>query len=536
MSEKFDIEELLREHLLDATEPSPPDLFAKIEAQVTGTGKPKRRSFLWFWFGTGLALITTGILFASYYGNERVNDRTALHEYSNETSGHDLSETASKNYSNERSTLNETDLLVDQSDSINGNEISNSHESSDNTTDAHANSLQTGSSDLEDKDKTNATNMLTASNNSDSGNKLNNTNGTANGDADANADPKNEDIKEPLNKPINNTTLQDQDIDPTQNQLANQIDNNNNNIENTNSENSENLVKNEGNDTNNLSNSTTIDTTLIDSHNADINNDSTLITEQNTTDSIPNPTEDLATEKDSIPTADITALPMAKPKTNSFGLLAYGGYLAFDQAVFKSYFRSGVLSESNFPSKGSEFALGVYYRLKNRFEFSMIGTYGQRHSNFNYDLMISESDFFDLYENDIEIPLENLDDPTSCNCFLAQDASLDYSIQTLGISFNASYDLIKKPKYSFGPLLAFGTVASTKFTNNGSSVIGFSPELKERFTGATLRMGLNFHYQITPRMQLGLAPSFNLQFAKQSNIYARKSQLLLVPLQLKWAL
>ena len=143
---------------------------------------------------------------------------------------------------------------------------------------------------------------------------------------------------------------------------------------------------------------------------------------------------------------------------------------------------------------GFQIGLGGFYRITDRFELSLNGNYGQRTTQFNYDLMISESDYFTLYQNDIAIPLENLDDPSTCNCFLAEDASLNYSINTVAISLGASFDLIKKPKYSFGPQVEFGTIASTKFTNSQNSVVSFAPELKERFIGSILGLGLNLNY------------------------------------------
>ncbi|MFT5819662.1 MAG: hypothetical protein ACI8ZM_000887 [Crocinitomix sp.] len=569
MSENFNLEEQLRQHLLDGTEPTPPDLFAKIEAQIEGKERRKKRLFIWFWFGAGLAIIGLGILLSAFGGNKLANDTIAINEISNDSIDLILVKPASKNTTDTELALAETEINAAETDSLNPNAPAQFLQVPQNSNSDNKVSHQTGGSDLENNEIDNASNLIASvDNHTDDKLGIDLTDKT-NSKVDSIVDPiiKNNGNDVQNNEAINTKTqdkiannLNDNDttdymvnhmsnpnitkdltdeIDSTEtaNLILNDVEVQNTAVTNSviqDDTDTNDAVVNEASDSNKTNSEAEIDSTIVESTLSNDLMDTIVIAKQNRIDSTSNPAVDLVINKDSIRSIDSTKAPTVDTN-NTFGLLAYGGYMAFDQAVFKPYFTSGVLSQVSFPSVGSEFGLGAYYRFNNRFEFSLIGSYAQQQTSFNYDLMISESDFFNLYENDVEIPLENLDDPTSCNCFLAQDASLDYSIQTLAISLNASYDLIKKPRYSFGPLVGFGTVANTKFTNNSSTIIGFSPELKERFTSSILRMGLNFHYQITPKMQVGLAPSFNLQFAKKSSIYAKNSQLFLVPIQLKWA-
>lgn len=565
MSEDFNLEEQLREHLLDAAEPTPPDLFAQIEAQIEGKERRKKRFFIWFWFGAGLAIIALGILLTAFGGNKPVNDLSAIREISNDSTDVVLIKPGSNNTSNQENGIAENEINNAKKDSTSPIKPQQIAQNRQNSNGFNQNAHQSdGNDQIEDNNESNL--MAVAIPNA------NNLQIDSTETANSKIDPKVNDVEnngeDTANtaaqvKPVDNSNSLNgiEDLvysDPNPNKTTGQTkidsaETTNNIVDTDNAQNdsswsaaiqNQSLLISNKVDTNdivvtllakqgNTATETEIDTTIVPSNISNDQKDTTLIADKNIADSTSIPVEDLVIGQDSIPSIDSTDVPDLK--TNTFGLLAYGGYMAFDQAVFKPYFSSGLLSQVDFPSIGSEYGLGAYYRFKNRFEFSLIGSYGQRNSNFNYDLMISESDFFNLYENDQEIPLENLDDPTSCNCFLAQGARLDYSIQTVAISLNASFDLIKKPKYSFGPLLGFGTVVNSKFSNNSSSIISFSPELKERFASSILRMGLSFHYQLTPKMQVGIAPNFNLQFTKKSSIYAKDSRLFLVPLQLKWA-
>ncbi len=534
MSENFDIEEQLREHLLNASEPSPPDLFAQIEAQIEGKEKRKKRFFIWFWFGAGMAIIASGILWATSKGITVDNSTAAITETcnNNDTINNLAVEPTLNNNENEillvegeSNTIEpapnnnfetENDAL---SASTNSNIISdNNTESNSDTTILNTNenlvSNETGGNGTQFENQSLNTTAISTPNNSLAANVLIETNPNS-----TEEEEKDSTIKTGIQNGVitNLAQLQARTIEPSTSNATLHLANNN------------------ALPAASLNNDKT-DSTIVQSSNSDSSNDSTLVVDQIVADTVTNIAENELPTLDSIPSIDSTTAPTEEPKPSKFGLLAYGGYMAFDQAVFKSYFTSGNLSQVAFPSSGFEIGLGGYYRFKNRFEFSLAASYGQRHTSFNYNLMISESDFFDLYENDTEIPLENLDDPNSCNCFLAEDASLDYSVSTLALNFTGSFDLIKKSKFSFGPLVGIGLVANTKFTNIGSTVIGFSPELNERFTGSILKFGLNFHYQITPKLQVGTVPSFNFQFANKSTIYVRNSRLLLLPLQFKIAL
>lgn len=663
MSENFDIEEQLREHLLDGSEPTPPDLFGRIEAQIQGKERRKKRFFIWFWFGAGLAIITAGILFATNDGNEGNNNRTAFNDNADlqdnneviiiesaseineiyegtrvedetiqnqdslnrissiipnpvvdNSSNTDLyqsggidankaNETATSGINNTPSidtpranyktiaVISNPDLLTQQEvndlpqKDINLNAAGQDHPASQNTITKDEEAIGKPSSTNKSTDAIDAPDLLA----DHSVNSLSHSEGNQNilaqgalakeqvvADNPSTVDESRDITDSPnlLTERGPNETLQDKANRNTlgQNEPTNEqaTANNPSTVDETkdvidspklvteqslnktlpnegngktlaqdqpaNNNATDDQIANDANVPDVLLDALDFDTTRLKTPTENSIKDTARVVDNATIDTTSIYPEIGGILRDSVPSIDSTSTPDFNSKKSPFGLLVYGGYMAYEQSVFKSYFTSGMLSQVDFTSSGFEFGLGAYYRIKERFEISLIGNYGQRQTSFSYDLVISENDFFQFYENNTAIPLENLDDPNSCNCFLAENASLDYVTTTIAISLGGSYDLIKKPKYSFGPHLEFSAVASTNFKNNKSTVISFSSELKERFTGSILGMGINFNYQINQRIQLGLAPRYRFQFVQKSSIYAENVRMLFVPIQLKIAL
>lgn len=480
MSEDFNIEELLKEHLLDAQEVPPGGIFDKIEARVLNPEKRKNRFLFWIWFGLGLgAIITTlGIGANSFFGSKSF-----------------VSQAKQRNDDNSDLNAHQLDTLLVL---ING-------ETQYNANSSEKAILKTDSNGVEQ-------NATPYSNQKEmKGFKPNKT----------------------LNRKTNDIKTNSENITATNSTQTNTKHQNNpkkgsNLSKLTRAENKENAIE---------------DSTNMKYKHENTTNAEILTNLVNPTDSVFAKTESDTLNQaqkeveapDSIATLSLDP-PAEDTKKSNYGLVIYGGPALFDIAVFKPYFSSGALSNRTFPSSSYEIGLGFYYTIKEKFNLSFIGNYNTLQSEFKYDLMISENDFFNLYENGKVIPIENLDNPETCNCFLAEDAALSYKINRISLAFSASYDLISRPKFTFGPNVSFSSVLSSKFSNKSSSIIEFSVEQKEKFIGTNFQIGFGFDYRITNRFSVGLAPSYGIQFAKKSSIYAQNLTQILIPITLKIAL
>lgn len=480
MSEDFNIEELLKEHLLDARETPPGGLFDKIEARVLNPEKRKNRFLFWLWFGLGLsAIITTlGMGRNYFFGGELF-----------------ISQAKDQNGDNAAPYSPKSDTLV----ALINSETQYGEASSEKAIlKIDSNEVQNNKTSLSNQKK------LTGFNQNKKQKK------------------KTWGIKTNGDEITGNNSI------PTNTKDQNNSKNESNLSELTNAENNINSPE--------------------DSTSANYNDENTTTEEEltnlvNPTDSVlaKNEADTLNQDQTETEMLDSAATLSTNPPTednkkSKYGLVIYGGPALFDIAVFKPYFSSGALSDRTFPSSNYDIGLGFYRTIKEKFNLSLTGNYSTLKSEFRYDLMISENDFFDLYEKGEAIPIENLDNPESCNCFLAEEATLSYKINRFTLALGASYDLISRPKFTFGPEITFSSVISSKFTNKSSSIIEFSAEQKEKFIGTNLQIGFGFDYRITNRFSVGLAPSYGIQFAKKSSIYAQNLSRILIPITLKIAL
>jgi hypothetical protein len=221
-------------------------------------------------------------------------------------------------------------------------------------------------------------------------------------------------------------------------------------------------------------------------------------------------------------------------KAKLFNAYIYGGPSWFNMAVFKPYFISGDLSSRSFQSSGYDFGIGLEKKF-NRFGIALEGAYDFKQSQFEYDLMISEEDYFELYENNEFIPLEQLDDPSSCDCFLAEDAALNYSISTLSGSIGLTYVILKRSKWQLTSAFHFGTDFSTRFRQNSQAVISFPDNLNEQFNSLRLQSRIGLNYQLTPYLSMGIMPEYLfIRPSKNHGIYAKSIHRLTLPLRLSF--
>lgn len=237
-------------------------------------------------------------------------------------------------------------------------------------------------------------------------------------------------------------------------------------------------------------------------------------------------------ETDSISIVENAVDSVQAPITNEpkYGISLTAGPTLYDISLFKPYFKSGALSNRSFSSSGVELGFGIYRKIGQRFKVQLAASLNQKNTSFTYDLMIGENDFFSLYENNESIPLENLDDPNSCNCFLAEDASLSYTLRSIYFSLGTSFDLIQKPKYVFGSQLELSGNLSNGLEINASSILAFPENQKEQFNTFRVGLGFNYNYKFTERVFVGIRPTFYYQLNKASNLLSAPLKELSIPL------
>lgn len=449
MSEEFDIEELLRTHLLDDQEIPPAGLFDQIDAQLSEK-RNKKRFFWWFWIGLGSFTLLAAV---------------GVNNYFNQTIDFPLASKCTLDYTHQTNPISVVaENESSSSDLITQRQLSESTYAESATYRNPNEPINFGSksgSKSKVDDRISIVEMGTRVKKSDS-----------------------------LAVKVNLGGLTVDEIDSVKSeQLANQ----------------EAITNNQ-------------------------KSDSTRIKDAADTTST---TDNTAPSNDSIPDPSQQGPPDEKSNSSKFGLLVYGGPLLFDIAVFKPYFSSGALSNVSFPSSSYEIGIGIYHQIKDRFYVQMNANYNVLQSQFAYDLLISESDFFEHYELDKQIPLANLDDPEVCNCFLVEDVSLNYKITNFAFTVGTGYQLIQRPKFNFGPEFSFSAVLSSKFMKKQDEIVLFPIDQVERFTSSRLQLGLGFHYAISDRLQLGLTPSYGIQFNNNSTVYAKNLSRILIPLSFK---
>ncbi len=225
-------------------------------------------------------------------------------------------------------------------------------------------------------------------------------------------------------------------------------------------------------------------------------------------------------------------------KDNNFqshwALTVFGGPNIYTISVFKPYFTSGLLSQQIFKSKGFEFGMGAEYKLNKHIRFSSVLSYNSKQSEFKHDLVITESDYLSNYQNNILIPVSNLDNSDNCNCFLAEDASLNYKVSSLNISVGSHFKLYETKRFDILMNLNVSTNFITTFKEISSTVIDFGGDVSDNFNSIRLGGGFIFDIKLNKRITLGLSPTyFMTNYSKDTKIHAEILKEVVIPIRFK---
>src|SRR6218665_2216788 len=140
-------------------------------------------------------------------------------------------------------------------------------------------------------------------------------------------------------------------------------------------------------------------------------------------------------------TNDLTA-------SSNFSIGLYGGSSLYDIAVFKDYFSSGQLSSRTFASSGFETGFNAYFNVGKRFNIYSGLAFSQKQTQFNYNLAITESDYFTHLVHGHKIPLANIVDDGVNSCFLVKGVTAKYTTTSILLSLGATFEFWKKGKFS----------------------------------------------------------------------------------------
>lgn len=227
-----------------------------------------------------------------------------------------------------------------------------------------------------------------------------------------------------------------------------------------------------------------------------------------------------------------------KPAT-ACGFIVYGGPSFFEMALFKDYFVSGDLSNRSFAASGMEAGIGAYLR-KNRFGWYLNLGYNRKQASFQYDVAITEDDYFDYIGEDMPmpdpaatIPFENISDNGANSCFLAEDFTASYTITSWQFSLGGTMEFLRWRKFSLGGDLRFGLNLGSKLELKEWTTFSTPDYEKERFSAFRPAGGLWIWCQLSRRFAIGLTPMYSWQFQRKSSFTAGTTKELILPLAIR---
>lgn len=220
-------------------------------------------------------------------------------------------------------------------------------------------------------------------------------------------------------------------------------------------------------------------------------------------------------------------------KSSLFSLGIYGGPSLYSTAVFKDYFTSGQLSNRTFASSGFELGLQARFKIGNRFRVYAGFAFNQKQTQFNYDLAITEMDYFTYVANGEKVPFENIRDDGTNSCFLAKDVQVRYQTQSMLISLGTNFEFLKIGKFSAAVDLRLSCNVYSSLNLKEIRVLDIQRPDSEKFSYFQPGAGLSLNYQLNRRISLGLAPVFSKQFYVKSS-YSHKLNELLIPLSVSF--
>ncbi len=218
-----------------------------------------------------------------------------------------------------------------------------------------------------------------------------------------------------------------------------------------------------------------------------------------------------------------------KPRASFFSLGVYGGPSLYHTAVFKDYFTSGQLSKRTFASSGFELGLQARFKVGERFRIYAGLAFNQKQTRFNYNVAITQTDYFTYVINNEKVPLENIHDDGTNSCFLAKDVAARYQIQTVLISLGTSFEFLRIGRFSAAADLRLSGNVFASLKLKEMQTLDIAQPQSEKFSYLQPGAGLLLNFRLNQRISLGLAPFFGKQFYLKES-FSRKMEELVVPL------
>jgi hypothetical protein len=207
----------------------------------------------------------------------------------------------------------------------------------------------------------------------------------------------------------------------------------------------------------------------------------------------------------------------------------------YDVSLYKPYFNSGALSNRDFTSKGFALDAGYLHKFIKRWSVSSTVSYNSKETQFKYDILLHEVDFFKYQQYGKPVPIANLDKEECNKGYLLKDASAAYQIHSVFLNFALNYQTLSIGRFQLENFVyAAPTVLSALKVNNSAGLSGIDSK-NEFFNSIVLGFGITPVFQCNERVSLGLQPKFQWQFARNS-FYAKPVKELLIPVMLRVSL
>lgn len=216
-------------------------------------------------------------------------------------------------------------------------------------------------------------------------------------------------------------------------------------------------------------------------------------------------------------------------KRKSFlSLGIYGGPSLYNTATFKDYFTSGQLSNRTFASSGFELGLQARFKVSDRFKIYTGLAFNQKQTQFSYNIAITQADYFTYVVNGTKVPLENIHDDGMNSCFLANNVTARYQIQSVLISFGTSFEFLRIGKFSAAADLRLSGNIHSSLKLKEMQVLNIEQPQSEKFSYLQPGAGLLLNFRLNPRISFGLNPFFSKQFYLKKS-FSRKMDELVIP-------
>jgi hypothetical protein len=205
----------------------------------------------------------------------------------------------------------------------------------------------------------------------------------------------------------------------------------------------------------------------------------------------------------------------------------------YDLAVFKDYFVSGQLSNRSFHSSGFEVGAGFSYQVSNKFGIYSQFSFNQKQTSFDYNIAITQSEYFNRILAGELIPIENIVENGPDNCFLA-NVKGDYKINSVFFSLGSTCEIIRYKKFSISANILFSTNFFAGLKMHEFTTLLIQEPHSESFNSLKVGAGLNIDYYLRKNVSIGISPMYYLQFNHKQSFYANKLKEMILPLNFKY--